>query len=254
MKRVLSILFVALLVLTVSVDFASAQRGPGGRGGGPGFGMMGGGGPAAFINDAFVLDEERAEEVEKIFEAAGERMMEGFSREDFMERSREERMQAFQERREAMHKELMEKLPEVLTEDEVEFLEPLLNMRRQASLPEISALRQMEGVEFEKETRGKLQTVVLIYLTTMEKLQPERGEGPPRGQRGGPPEISEEIQAKMDEAQETLVADIEEILNEEQIAAWNKKTEEIEKEIEERRQEMRERFQRGGQGRGGQRR
>ncbi len=242
MKKTLCSLIIALLVVACSVDFASAQAQRSQRGG-PG--MMGrGGSQGDIISDSFVLDAVRAAKVTAIYEEQQNAMRESFQNAGNANATREERMAAFMEMRTKMNAAVTEKLATVLTKEEMEYLKPLLNMRGARTDVDIRALRQ---IEMNKETRGKLQTLVLIYQNTIISLTPERTPGQPgqRGQGGG---ISEEARAKMTAAKETLVVDIKKELTADQVKAWETKTAEIQKEMD----ALRAQRGQGRQGQGGQ--
>ena len=249
MKKSLCTLLIALLVIACSVDIASAQNQRGQRGG-PGMGRDSSQGDS--ISDSFVLNTERAAKVTAIYAEQQTSMREMFQSGDMQNKSREEMMTAFREMREKMNTAITEKLATVLTKEEMEFLQPLLNTRGGRTDAEIRALRQIEMTD---ETRGKLQTLVLIYQNTLIALRPERtpeqqGQRGQRGQRGG---VSEEVRTKMEAAKETLVVDIKKVLSDDQVTAWATKTAEVQKEMEAQRGQRGQRGQRSGQGQGGQR-
>ncbi len=245
MKKGISSIIVALLVVVCTVDltFAQPQRG---EGRGPGM-MRRGGNQGDAICDALLLDEKRAGEVEEIYEEIRTSMRENFSGENFREMSREDRMAAFQEMREKREAVLKEKLATVLSKEELKAVEPLLDSRGMRPVPEIRALRQ---IEIGNDTRGKLQTVVLAYFNTMASLRPEPGEF--RG-RGGM--MSEDAREKMEAARQTLLADIPKVLSAEQVKAWKTETEKAEAELQSQRPSRGDRQpgQRPGRGQGRQR-
>lgn len=235
MKKVLSTIFVALLVIACAVDYSFAQQRRG-QGRGPAMGMRGGfgmGSQADTIADILVLDTERAEALEKALEKQREGMRGEFG--NFGNMSQEERRAAFQEMREKMNESLEKAMKDVLTEKEVKAVQPYLSMRGFGFRPD-AQLRALRQIELEKETRAKLQTVVLGYFKAVDELRPEREPG----QRGGPPEFNrermQEIREKMDKAHAKMIGDVKGELNEKQIAAWETKTKEVEKEFEEQRQ------------------
>lgn len=244
MKHAFRILIIALLVIGCTIDYVAAQEGQRGPRGGMGF--MRGGNQADAIADALVLKADRAEKVTKIVEEVQTEMREKYLSGNPQDRSREEMMAAFQQMREKTQEALIQKLPAVLSQEELEFIKPLLSTPGGVrTVPEIRALRQ---IELNDETRAKLQTVVLIYTNTAISLRPDpsqfQGGGGQRG-GGGFGGFSEENRAKMQQAQETLVADIKKILNEDQLKAWTEQTQKIQAELESQRQ------QRGGRQRGG---
>ncbi|MBZ0258114.1 hypothetical protein K8I31_18765 [bacterium] len=253
MKKALSFLFIAVLIAVGAVDYAVAQPGgpggPGGRGpGGRGFGMFGD--PGGTVCDALVLKADRAEKVAAAYTeqrtAMFERMRSG-DQPDFRNMSNEERGEFFTKMREENQKDIVERLSKILSNDEIEFVKPLLDMRGARPDAEIRALRQ---IEISDETRAKLQTLALIYFNTVASVQPEITPGPPpdqggqgRGRRGG---FSEEDQKTIQTAHDSLIADVNKTLSEDEIKAWKAKTAEVEKEFEAQRQERGNR--RGGPG------
>ncbi|MGC9327222.1 MAG: hypothetical protein ACP5I1_06290, partial [Candidatus Hinthialibacter sp.] len=85
-----------------------------------------------------------------------------------------------------------------------------------------------------------------LYTHTMASLRPQFGRPGERPQRGDGPQpgrnLSEEDRAKMEKAQEDLLAGVKEVLNDEQEKAWQEQTAKIEAELEAQRR------QRGGFG------
>ncbi|MDP8245106.1 MAG: hypothetical protein P9L94_13565 [Candidatus Hinthialibacter antarcticus] len=250
MKTALSSLFIAVLIAVGAVEYAAAQPGPGGmRGpGGPGmFGDQGG-----VISDALVLKADRAEKITAVFEAQRETMRERFTsgdRPDFQNMSQEERMEFFQKMRADSLADTVERLSKVLSKDEVEFVKPLIEMRGARPDAQIRALRM---IDISDATREKLQTLALIYFNTVASVQPEFAPGPPqggqgrgRGQRGG---FSDEDRKTIETARESMIADATKTLTDEEIKAWEKKTSEVEKEMESQRQQRGQGRQGRGQG------
>ncbi len=238
MKKVLSSIFVALLVIACAVDYTFAQERRG-QGRGPAMGIRGGFGmesQADTIADILVLDAKRADAIEEAIEEQREDMRESFRgrARNFRDMSQDEQRAAFQEMREKMNESLEKAMKDVLTEKEIEAVQPYLSMRGFRPDAQLRALRQ---IELEKETRAKLQTVVLGYVKAVDELRPEREPG----QRGGPPEFDrermQEIREKMEKAHAKMIGDVKGELTEKQIAAWETKTKEVEKEFEEMRQQ-----------------
>lgn len=253
MKKVLSFLFIAMLIAVGAVDYAVAQPGGPGGPGGRGFGLFGD--PGGTICDALLLKTDRAEKVTAAYTEQRTAMLERMRSDgqpDFRNMSNEERGEFFTKIREDNQKDIIGRLSKILTNDEIEFVKPLLDMRGARPDAEVRALRQ---IEISDETRGKLQTLSLIYFNTVASVQPEFTPGPPpdqggqgRGRRGG---LSEEDQKTIEAAHDSLIADVNKTLSEDEIKAWKTKTAEVEKELEAQRQERgNRRGGQGGQGRG----
>ncbi len=259
MKTAIRTLVIAVLIAVGAAEVVMAQPG-----GGRGPGMRGGpfGNQGETVSDALVLKEERAEKVVAIFDAQRDAMRERFmsgDMPDFRNMSPDERRAAFQKMRDEAQADVIKKLSAVLSNDEIEFVKPLLGMFGARPEAQIRALRM---IDISDETRGKLQTSVLIYYNTIASVQPEFVLGqPPEGGRGqgrgrGRGAMSQEDRKTIEKAREGLLTDVKATLSEEEEKAWQKKAEEIEKEMQRQRDE---RGQRGGgqdgqgrgQGRGG---
>lgn len=230
MKRTFAGVWIALLLVACTVDFASAQPQGGGRRGGMGMGP--GGNQGEFISDCLVLNASRSEQVKKVCDEVNAEMRQSMSG-DLQNMTPEERRTAFTEMREKTQKALLEKLTPILSADELEAVKPLLGSRGGRTVAEIRALRQ---IDISDEERGKLQTLVLIYQNTLVSLLPQREPGQPGGQggqRGGG--MTEETRAKMEKARETLLADIQKVLSADQLTAWKTQTEKVQTELESQR-------------------
>lgn len=251
MKTAIRSLFIAILITAGAAEYAAAQpgQGPGFRGGG----MFGD--PGETISDALVLKADRAAKITEVFEGQREAMRERFTsgdRPDFQSMSQDERMEFFNKMRAEAEADTVKRLSIVLSNDEIEFVKPLIGMRGARPDAQIRALRM---IDISDETRGKLQTLALIYFNTVAAVQPEftpgqppqGGRGQGRGPRGG---ISEEDRKTIETARESMIADATQTLTDDEVKAWKKKAAEVEKEMESQRQQRGQGRQGGGQGRG----
>lgn len=244
MKR-FTILTLALLTV-ISTASVYAQRGEGQ--GGQGRGMMGRfGGPdtGETIADALVLDAERAEKVAAVAETSRRSAMADMRGEgrNFREMSAEERREAFQAMMDKTNAALAEDLKEVLSDGELEAVQPLLGVRFMRTDPQVRALRL---IDIDDETRLALRPHTLGYLTAMAEVQSSADPAAMRERmRGGEEALSEEARETIRKARESMIAGVKETLNDDQEAAWEVKAEEVREEMREDRPGGR----RGGEGR-----
>lgn len=253
MRKTVGTVFVALLIVACTADFSSAQERQRGQRGARGGGQQGS--QANLISDALVLDAQRAGDVSEIVDELRTEMRGDRQGQDRNQdaASREERQAAFQKRREAMQAALVEKLPQVLSKEEIDGVKPLLSSRGGRTDAELRALRQ---IEMGDATRAKLQALVLPYMNAVAALRPERqagqrpAQGQERGQRGQGP--SEEVREKNKETRDTLMADVKGVLTDDQVQAWEAQAEKVKKEMQSERQGGRgqRQGQVEGQGRG----
>ena len=184
------------------------------------------------VCDVLIADAEQSEQILKIASETTDKMRESAG--NLRDLSQEERREAFTKLREEFAKNLKEGLVAVLSEEELEAIEPVLgnlNVRPQANV------RALRLIELKEGQREELSKVVLVLV---EEITPDS----PRV-RGQQP--SDERRAKMREARATFVAKVKEILDAGQVTAWEAKAEEIQEEMSQRRG----RQGRDGQGRGG---
>lgn len=213
--------FLGLLVVAVAAFSVQAQP----PGGGGGFGFRGVTGDS--VADILVLNSDAAAKVVEKMNAAREEVM--ASRGDAPAGG--DPREAFQQLREEMNKKYVEALKTVLSAEEVKTVEPFLNSGnlRRTEAP-IRALRQ---IDLKDEQRAEFRTETVALITKLDEIRPGFGGG--RGGGGGGQGLDDETRAKLEDARKAYSEKILAKLSDEQKSAWETKTAEVEKELEEQR-------------------
>ncbi|MGI6455509.1 MAG: hypothetical protein ACOX5R_07765 [bacterium] len=220
----ISRMIVCLVVLSMLVlaNISQAQQ----RGGA--FRSEGG----RILADVLLLDTEKAEKVEAAYTESREKQMRDGGSADFRNMSNEERQEWFTKSQKNTVADLKESLKDTLSEEELAVVEDLLMRRVSTPVAELRALRQ---IDLQDEQRQKLQPAA---IELGKKIVP--GGFGFFGSRRSDSE-REEAEKAFTESKTTFIALVEETLSDEQVTEWKEKTEAVNKEIEERRERMRQR-------------
>jgi hypothetical protein len=224
MKRVFqATLWVGVFGLFVMVNTSQAQRGGSWRNQ-----------TALILCDTLMLNQEKSDKVVEIYgEVSGKRMEEWRnSGTDFQSMGDEERRKMFTEYRQNVTADMKDKLKDMLSEKEMAVVEPILNLRVYSPDPELRALRL---IELKDEQRQKIQPLSMVLGPKMV----------PSGFGFGGQQMDEAERTKLEnefqKEKTSFLATVKDILSEEQNKAWKEKTDEVNKELEEMREQMRQR-------------
>jgi hypothetical protein len=224
MKRVFqATLWVGVFSLFVVVNTSQAQRGGSWRNQ-----------TALILCDALMLNQEKSDKVVEIYgEVSGKRMEEWRnSGTDFQSMGDEERRKMFTEYRQNVTADMKDKLKDMLSEKEMTVVEPILNLRVYSPDPELRALRL---IELKDEQRKKIQPLSMVLGPKMVPASVGFG-----GQQMDEAERTK-LENEFQKEKTSFLATVKDILDEEQNKAWKEKTDEVNKELEEMRERMRQR-------------
>jgi len=220
MKRSLSL---AAFALSLGLLAASVYAQPAGGGGGRGFGF-GGARMSDTVSDLLVLDKAKADKVTTALEK-----VQASQRDKFQAAMQGGQNQSQEERRAAMEKvsteitgEAKAALKGVISDDELKLVEPYLGIMRFRSTAEMRAIRQLD---LKPEQRTQLQKEIFAYAKAVQELRTP-----------GAPQASD-IREKMQALQKDYSEKAGKILTEDQAKAWKTKTEEVQKAMDQERQQ-----------------
>lgn len=222
--RVASIGIVVLALLVLS-NTTMAQQGRGFRGQ-----------TAYVISDVLLLDQEKTDKVVSIYNEVSSKRFEEMrnSQVDWRNMSDQERTEYFNKFQKSMADDLKTAYKELLSEKELAAVETIVTKRIFSPDAEIRGLRLI-GLTDEQKQKIQPMTIELC------------GKMVPAGTRFSGSQMSEEEREKAQkayqEAKTDLIAKVNEMLTDEQKAAWKEKTAEAQKEIDETRQQMQNRSQ-----------
>jgi hypothetical protein len=219
MKRSLGLITIAL-----SLGFlaASVYAQPAGGGGGRG-GFMGGR-ISDTVSDLLVLDKAQAEKVTTALEK-----VQASQREKFQAAMQGGQNMSQEERRAAMEKvsteisgEAKTALKGILSDDQLKLVDPYLGSMRFRGNAEMRALRQLD---LKPEQRTQLQKETLAYAKAVQELRTP----------GAPP--AADMREKMQSLQKDFSDKAGKVLTADQAKDWKTKTEEVQKAMEQERQQ-----------------
>ena len=183
------------------------------------------------ICDVLVLDKAQGEKVtaalDPVTQKMRDKMREAFQGGQGM--SQDERRQAMEKMRAETATETKAALKGVISDDQLKAVEPIIDAPRFRPNLELRALRQLE---LKAEQRAQLQPIALAYALDMTKLQPARFGEPPAA----------DAQEKTQALNKDLNEKAGKVLTDDQKQAWKTKIEDLQKEMEQMRN------QRGGGG------
>ncbi len=224
MQRVSSKLAVGLFVLLMLAFLPPAQSQPAQQGGRGGFR----GQSANLLCDILVLNAEKSAKVVAAYEEISTQVREKMGTgQNWQNMSQEERRANFEKMQKEISTQLKEKVKDTLSEKELAAVEPTLS--RRIFMPD-AELRALRSLDLKDEQREKIQPLTLKLSESMVSMTP-----------GMAQEERDKAQKKYDEAKTVWMGQVSEILTPEQKTAWEAKTKEVQKEIDEMRSRMRNR-------------
>ncbi len=197
---------------------------------------------ALILCDAFMLNDEEAEQAVQEYQKIGVKIRQEWqdSGVNFQEMSNEEQRNFFEEYRKKVAAEMKKSIEKLLDEEEVEEeeldgVEEIMMITTFTPVPEIRGLRL---IDLKDEQREKIRSSAISLSKKI--VSPNAGilsEDQDESER-------EKAEKEFNEEKSEYIAEVKEVLNEEQTMTWQKKVEEINEALNEMRQRMR-----GGQNR-----
>lgn len=189
---------------------------------------------ALILSDALLLDQATTDKVvEKYSEISGKLWQEAQdSGQDFQSMSEDERRESFSTFRKKTIAGMQEDLKDVLSEEQMKEIGPVMSVRIFSPAPEVRALRL---TELKDEQKTQLQP---LALAVTKKMVPSNF-----GFFGSQmtDEEREKAQTAFDEELAGFIKKLNSVLGEEQKTAWQEKVDAIQKELEELRSRMQNR-------------
>ncbi|MDX9753557.1 MAG: hypothetical protein RBU29_06320 [bacterium] len=222
MKRFVNVVLVLCVLGLVMVVETSAQQRAGGNFRGQ---------TAEILCDFLVLSPDKAEKVVAAYDEVRQQIREemGSNRPDFQSMSEDQRREYFEKSQKDTAAKMKEACKDLLSEKELEALEPL--MARRAFMPD-AEMRGLRQIDLKEEQLAKLQPLAI-----------ELGKKVVSGMRffGAQTDTAEREKAQKayDEAKAEFVGKAKEILSAEQNTAWEEKSKAAQKEIDEMQERMR---------------
>jgi len=180
--------------------------------------------------DALLLKADKAEKVISTYNEVRTQVMESSQGStDFQNMSAEERRERMTKIQSEIAAKLKPALKDTLSATELDALEPILARRVFFPVPEMRALRLIEPTD---ALREKLLPLTLKLAKTLVSPFPF-----PPGQP-----VDEEALKTFEKEKASFIAKVSELLNEEQKKAWETKTKETQKEVDDMRERMQQRF------------